>query len=246
MLWRLFTYFETLYIFWVEDSIKVYLKLLRKANKLYLCDLFWDTILLEAKKSRIRGDPGRIVNSTSENETLNMEEQIAKLQTKLKLLNFTAKKTDSTIAKADIEVSERLCSSIKAMIKAVSDVKETIEEQKFKSGATVEIVSEWSDEIEQQIEFADEQVRKITNQIREINYEFKQAEDVKKRDAQLEFERARVELQQQHEKHERDEQIAQEAKILDKKLQYQNYSKNRKLALACQQTEYKPNCRSYR
>ena len=105
-------------------------------------------------------------------------------------MNFTAKKTDSTIAKADIEVSERLCSSIKAMIKAVSDVKETIEEQKFKSGATVEIVSEWSDEIEQQIEFADEQVRKITNQIREINYEFKQAEDVKKRDAQLEFERA--------------------------------------------------------
>ena len=150
-----------------------------------------------------------------------MEEQIAKLQTKLKLLNFTAKKTDSTIAKADIEVSERLCSSIKAMIKAVSDVKETIEEQKFKSGATVEIVSEWSDEIEQQIEFADEQVRKITNQIREINYEFKQAEDVKKRDAQLEFERAQVVLQQQHEKHERDEQIAQEAKILDQKLQYQ-------------------------
>ncbi|CAB4005125.1 Hypothetical predicted protein [Paramuricea clavata] len=81
-----------------------------------------------------------------------MEEQIAKLQTKLKLLNFTAKKTDSTIAKADIEVSERLRSSIKS----VSDVKETIEEQKFKSGATVENVSEWSDEIEQQIEFADE------------------------------------------------------------------------------------------
>jgi hypothetical protein len=27
------------------------------------------------------------------------------------------------------------------------------------------------------MEFADEQVRKITNQIREINYEFKQAED---------------------------------------------------------------------
>jgi hypothetical protein len=75
-----------------------------------------------------------------------MEEQIAKLQTKLKLLNFTAKKTDSTIAKADIEVSGRLSLSIKSMIKAVSDVKETIEEQKFKSGATVENVSEWSDE----------------------------------------------------------------------------------------------------
>jgi predicted DNA-binding ArsR family transcriptional regulator len=79
------------------------------------------------------------------------------------------------------------------MIKAVSDVKETIEEQKFKSGATVENVSECSDKIEQQIEFADEQVRKITNQIREINYEFKQAEGVKKRDARLEIERAQVE-----------------------------------------------------
>jgi multidrug resistance efflux pump len=51
---------------------------------------------------------------------------------------------------------------------------------------------------EQHIEFADEKVRKITNQIREINYEFKQAEDVKKRDAQLEFERAQVELQQKN------------------------------------------------
>ena len=38
-----------------------------------------------------------------------MEGEIAKLQTKLKLLDFTAKKTDSTIAKADIKVSERLC-----------------------------------------------------------------------------------------------------------------------------------------
>ena len=47
--------------------------------------------------------------------------------------------------------------------------------------------------------------RKITNQIREINYELKQAEDVKKRDVRLEIEWAQVELQQQHEKHERDQ-----------------------------------------
>jgi hypothetical protein len=45
-----YIFLDTLY-FWVED--RACLKLLRKANKLYLCDLFWDTILLEAKKSRI-------------------------------------------------------------------------------------------------------------------------------------------------------------------------------------------------
>ena len=94
-----------------------------------------------------------------------MDEQIAKLQTKLKLLTFTVKKTDSTLAKSDIEVSERLCASIKAMIKGVDDVKEVIEEHKFNEGASVEGVSKWSNEIEQQIEFADDQVRKITTQI---------------------------------------------------------------------------------
>ncbi len=50
-----------------------------------------------------------------------MEEQIAKLQTKLKLLDFTAKKTDSTIA---------------------------IEEHKFNSGADAEEVSKRGEEIE--------------------------------------------------------------------------------------------------
>jgi hypothetical protein len=45
-----YVFLDTLYFF--GSKIGRVLKLLRKANKLYLCDLFWDTILLEAKKSR--------------------------------------------------------------------------------------------------------------------------------------------------------------------------------------------------
>ena len=59
------------------------------------------------------------------------------------------------------------------MIKAVSDVKETIEEQKFTSEVSVEDVSKWSDGIEKQIEFTDKQVRKIAKQIRDINYKMR-------------------------------------------------------------------------
>ena len=179
----------------------------------------------EAKKFRTRGDPQQdcisIENREQSKITSNMEEQIAKLQTKLKLLDFTAKKTDSTIAKADIDVSERLCSSIKTMIKGVNDIKELIEEHKFNSGADAEEVSKWGEEIEQQIEFADEQVRRITTQIQDMNNKIKQAEDAQRKTTQLEFERAQVELQQQHERHERAEQFAQEAKLLDQKLKYQ-------------------------
>jgi nitroimidazol reductase NimA-like FMN-containing flavoprotein (pyridoxamine 5'-phosphate oxidase superfamily) len=46
-----YIFLDTFYIFGSKTG-RV-LKLLRKTNKLYLCDLFWDTILLEAKKSRI-------------------------------------------------------------------------------------------------------------------------------------------------------------------------------------------------
>lgn len=60
-----------------------------------------------------------------------MEKQIAKLQTKLKLLDFIAKKADSTITKADIEVSDRLGSSISAMIKGVTEVNQAIEKLNF-------------------------------------------------------------------------------------------------------------------
>ena len=97
------------------------------------------------------------------------EELIEQLKVKLKLLAFTAAKTDSTIAKADVEVSDRLCSSIKNIIKGVSDVKEAIEESKFKSGASVQDVQTWGDEIEKQIEYADDQVRKLAKQVRDIN-----------------------------------------------------------------------------
>ena len=49
------------------------------------------------------------------NETA--EKLIKQLKVKLKLLAFTAAKTDSTIAKVDVEVSDRLCSSIKNTLK---------------------------------------------------------------------------------------------------------------------------------
>ena len=55
------------------------------------------------------------------------------------------------------------------MIKGVNNIKELIEEHKFNSGADVEEVSKCGEKIEQQIEFTDEQVLKITTQIRDMN-----------------------------------------------------------------------------
>ena len=63
-----------------------------------------------------------------------MEELIAQLQGKLKVLSFTAVKTDAIIAKDDVAVSERQRSSLTTMIKAVNTAKAAIEELKFKKG----------------------------------------------------------------------------------------------------------------
>ena len=69
------------------------------------------------------------------------EELIEQLKVKLNLLAFTPAKTDSTIAKAGVEVSDRLRSSIKNIIKGVSDFnKESLNQgqvyKMFKRGAT--------------------------------------------------------------------------------------------------------------
>ena len=44
-----------------------------------------------------------------------------------------------------------------------------MEESKIKSGASVQDVQAWGDEIEKRIEYADDQVRKLAKQVRNIN-----------------------------------------------------------------------------
>ena len=78
-----------------------------------------------------------------------MEELIAQLQAKVKVLAFTASKTDAVLAKDDVEVSERQRCSITKMIKAVIEAKEGIEALKFSEGETAGEIAEWGDATEQ-------------------------------------------------------------------------------------------------
>ena len=71
-----------------------------------------------------------------------MDDLIAHLQGKLKVLAFTFAKTDSVIAKDDAEISERQRNSLTTMINAVTAAKEIIEEQKFLKGEKEEEVAQ--------------------------------------------------------------------------------------------------------
>ena len=128
-----------------------------------------------------------------------MEELIAQLQGKVKVLAFTASKTDAVLAKDDVEVSERQRCSITKMIKAVIEAKEGIEELKFSEGETAEEIAEWGEATEQIVADADGKVRQLADHIKGSNSAAEAAERTEKWKAQLEYEQAQLRLQQEHE-----------------------------------------------
>ena len=150
-----------------------------------------------------------------------MEELIAQLQGKVKVLAFTASKTDAVLAKDDVEVSERQRCSITKMIKAVIEAKEGIEELKFSEGETAEEIAEWGEATEQIVADADGKVRQLADHIKGSNSAAEAAERTEKWKAQLEYEQAQLRLQQEHEARERESQIKQEEQLLRQKLNYQ-------------------------
>lgn len=106
--------------------------------------------------------------------------------------------------------------------------------------------------VEQQIEFAAEQGWKITTQICDVNNEIKRADDVEKKASQLEFERAQVELQEQHERHGWAEQLQKKPSFWTKNSSTESHSTSRNLLVflqaivAFKTTGLQPNFQNYR
>ena len=72
-----------------------------------------------------------------------LKQQLDEIDGKLRLLNFTTKKTDDILKTNDEEVAIRQKGQITKIILAISDLKQLIEEKKFIEGDSEENVAAW-------------------------------------------------------------------------------------------------------
>ena len=83
-----------------------------------------------------------------------MEKLTKELETKLKTLRFRVLKTNDVLTK-DKQAFERHYNTITNGIKAVTDIKEQLEEKKFAKGESEEDIEKWGESVEQELEAAD-------------------------------------------------------------------------------------------
>ena len=139
-----------------------------------------------------------------------MDKQLNELVSKVKALRFRQGKTEEIMAKQDRQASERQRESIDNVTKAIINLKETIEEKKFSKGESEEDVAEWAKEYEDDLAIADENVRRLAQQIKEIDRREQHEKAVQDHKKNLEFERELLEQKAEFEK-EREKEKASEA-----------------------------------
>ena len=138
-----------------------------------------------------------------------MEKQLQELEGKLRTLEFTRKKTAELMTSNNIDAISRHEDSIMSKIKAIHTLKESIIEQKFTAGESEETVTEWSQQIEESLNAADEEALSVRNLIAKIKKDKRTA-------AKVESDKQEMALSQA--KHE--ENLKQERELLEQKLGY--------------------------
>ena len=139
-----------------------------------------------------------------------MDKQLKELAGKVKALRFRQGKTEEIIAKYDRQASERQRESIANVAKAVNSLKESIEEKKFSKGESEDDVAKWAQEFEDELAKADESIRRLTEQIKEVDRREQDHKAVEEHKKNLEFNRELLEQKAEFEK-EREKGKANEA-----------------------------------
>ena len=141
---------------------------------------------------------------------------------KIRLLNFTLKKTDSVLTTSDEEVAVRQKGQLTKIILAVSDLKQEIEEKKFIAGDSEENITEWSESMEKTIALGDEKVKELNEYIQRLKAEQRQKECAQEQENKRLLDEENYARQQAFEKQERENQFAFERELLKQKLQFQH------------------------
>jgi prefoldin subunit 5 len=83
-----------------------------------------------------------------------MKKQLTEIDSKLKTLRLKLKQAEEIIVKRDREAVERHRITILNLTRAIEDLRSSIEELKFSAGESEETVTTWSQEMAQQLSYA--------------------------------------------------------------------------------------------
>ena len=111
------------------------------------------------------------------------------LACKVKTLHFRQSKTDKVIEKRDRLATERQKTSIATIAQAINTLKETIEEKKFGKGESEDDNATWGSEIDNKLASADENLRKLSQIIKELDLREQDIEAERKHEQNMPFEK---------------------------------------------------------
>ena len=137
-----------------------------------------------------------------------MKKEMTELENKIKLLKLKIAKTEEIIHKRDRQALERLRLSISSLASAVDELKLKIEEGKIGKGESEEEIALWGEDIEYNLERADNMTRKIHDAIKAIDLEEQEREAIEKHKKNMEFERQLLDQREEFEKEREHEKAA--------------------------------------
>ena len=120
---------------------------------------------------------------------MSMKKQLTEIDSKLKTLRLKLKQAEEIIVKRDREAVERHRITILNLTRAIEDLRSSIEELKFSAGESEETVTTWSQEIAQQLSYADKACAELSKCAKVIDDEFKAAEEAKRQETVIGFEK---------------------------------------------------------
>ena len=129
-----------------------------------------------------------------------MKKETTELDNKIKLLKLKIAKTEEIILKPDRQALERLQLSISSLVSAVDESKLKIEEGKIGKGESDEEIALWGEEIEDNLERADNTTRRIHDVIKALDREEQEREAMEKYKKNMEFEWQLLEQREESEK----------------------------------------------
>ena len=116
-----------------------------------------------------------------------MEKSLEELNGKIRTLKFRMGKTENVILTRDKEALDRQLISVSAISTIVNTLKETIEENMFLQNKTEEQVKDWVSEPELVLAQADQCIRRINSELKNVETAAKEAITQKEEERKLEL-----------------------------------------------------------
>ena len=108
----------------------------------------------------------RAFATSGDHDGRKMEAKLAKLNTKLALLDLTRGKTDGIVDTGIVEKIRRQKEALQAIVGSTEELKREVEEAKLETGESLDKVKEWGQEIEERIDIVDNEIKVLETRVK--------------------------------------------------------------------------------